>query len=176
MPCWSRSDVGLRRSVQLGLVTLVTLAFTGVAHAYTCPQTPLQQRIDEAGAVFVGRSTGFTSVPGSGIPQRLYHFEVDQEVKGDLGRAVSVRIPVKPVNGGQVIPRDIAAGVLMSRADGQWFTTRCGITDPGAVLAEVDEPRGNAVKLLIGILILGAVLGYSVRRVKRRDPAATLRR
>ena len=62
--------------------------------------------------------TGFTSVPGSGIPQRLYHFEVDQEVKGDLGRAVSVRIPVKPVNGGQVIPRDIAAGVLMSRADG----------------------------------------------------------
>ena len=59
----------------------------------------------------------------------------------------------------------------MSRADGQWFTTRCGITDPGAVLAEVDEPRGNAVKLLIGVLILGAVLGYSVRRVKRRDPA-----
>ena len=176
MLCWSRSDVGLRRSVQLGLVALATLAFTGAAHAYTCPQTPLQQRIDDAGAVFVGRSTGFISVPGSGIPQRLYHFEVDQEVKGDLGRTVSVRIPVKPVNGGQVIPRDIAAGVLMSRADGQWFTTRCGITDPGAVLAEVDEPRGNAVKLLIGILILGAVLGYSVRRVKRRDPAATLRR
>ncbi len=152
-PCWSRSDVGLgvrrssaRRPGHAG--------FTGAAHAYTCPQTPLQQRIDEAGAVFVGRSTGFTSVPGSGIPQRLYHFEVDQEVKGDLGRAVSVRIPVEPVNGGQVIPGDIAAGLLMSRADGPWFTTRCGITDPGAVLAEVDEPSGNAIKLLIGILIL----------------------
>jgi hypothetical protein len=126
--------------------------------------------------VFVGRSTGFTPVSGDGIPQRLYRFEIDQEVKGNLGRTVSVRIPVKPANGGQVIPRDIASGVLMSRADGQWFTTRCGITDPGAVLAEVDEPRGNAVKLLIGVLILGSVLGYSIRRVKRRDPQARLRR
>ena len=35
--CWSRSDVGLRRSVQLGLVALAALAFTGAAHAYTCP-------------------------------------------------------------------------------------------------------------------------------------------
>jgi hypothetical protein len=126
--------------------------------------------------VFVGRSTGFTPVPGDGIQQRLYRFEVDQEVKGDLGRTVSVRIPVKAANGGQIVPVDVAAGILMGRADGEWFTTRCGITDPGAVLAEVDQPRGNAVKLVIGILILGAVLAYSIRRVKRRDPGATLRR
>ena len=97
-------------------------------------------------------------------------------MKGDLGRTVSVRIPVRPANGGQSIPADVAAGILMSRANGEWFTTRCGITDPGAVLAEVDQPRGNAVKLLIGILILGGVLAYSIRRVKRRDPSATLRR
>lgn len=117
--------------------------------------------------MFVGRSTGFRAVPGDGIPQRLYVFEVDQEVKGDLGRTVTVRIPVKPVNGGQTIPVDVAAGILMSRAGGEWFTTRCGITDPGAVLAEVDQPRGNAVKLVIGILILGSVLFYSLRRVQR---------
>jgi hypothetical protein len=126
--------------------------------------------------VFVGRSTGSTAVAGEGVPQRLYRFEVDQEVKGDLGSTVSVRIPVKPANGGQVVPVDVAAGILMGRANGQWFTTRCGITDPGAVLAEVDQPRGNAVKLVIGILILGAVLAYSIRRMRRRDPAASLRR
>ena len=126
--------------------------------------------------MFVGRATGSTAVPGSGVPQRLYRFDVDQEVKGDLGRTVSVRIPVKPVNGGQLIPVDVAAGILMGRANGEWFTTRCGITDPGAVLAVVDEPRGNAVKLVIGILILGAVLGYSIRRVRRRDPSSNLRR
>ena len=162
--------------VRGALVAFAALAFTGAAQAYTCPQTPLAKRIAEAEAVFVGRSTGFTAVAGDGIPQRLYRFEVDQEVKGDLGRTVSVRIPVKRVNGGQAVPVDVAAGILMSRANGEWFTTRCGITDPGAVLAEVDQPRGNAVKLAIGIVILGAVLGYSIRRVKRRDPGATLRR
>ena len=45
-----------------------------------------------------------------------------------------------------------------------------------ARLAEVDKPQGNAVKLLVGILILGGVLAYSIRRVKRRDPSVSLRR
>ncbi len=63
----------------------------------------------------------------------------------------------------------------MNRADGNWFTTRCGITDPGAVLAGVDKPKGNAVRLLIGVVILLAVLGYSIRRVRRGDPSSNLR-
>ena len=124
--------------------------------------------------MFVGRSTGFEQVAGDGIPQRLYRFTVDQEVKGDLGRTVSVRIPLRAANGGQVVPPDVAAGILMNQAAGGWYTTRCGITDPGAVLAVVDEPRGNAVKLVIGVFILAAVLFYSIRRVKRRDQATTL--
>ncbi len=126
--------------------------------------------------MFVGRSTGFTPVPGDGIAQRLYRFEVDQEVKGDVGRVVEVRIPVKKANGGQVVPPDVAAGILANSVDGGWFTTRCGITDPGAVLAEVDVQKGNPIRLFIGILILGGVLAYSIRRVKRRDPEASLRR
>ncbi len=158
------------------MIGFAALAFTGAAQAYTCPLTPLDQRIAQSQAVFVGRSTGFTAVAGEGVPQRLYRFEVDQEVKGDLGRTVSVRIPVKPANGGQLVPLDVAAGILMNRADGTWFTTRCGITDPGVVLAEVDQPRGNAIRLVIGILILGAVLAYSIRRVKRREPGDTFRR
>jgi hypothetical protein len=152
------------------------LSFTGAAQAYTCPQTPIDQRIAAAEVVFVGRSTGFSPVPGGGIAQRVYRFEVDQEVKGDLGRTVSVRIPVRRANGGQVVPRDVAAGILMSRAGGAWFTTRCGITDPGVVLAEVDQQKGNGIRLIVGILILLAVLTYSIRRVKRRDPGASLRR
>ncbi|WP_411277485.1 hypothetical protein [Gaiella sp.] len=126
--------------------------------------------------MFVGRSTGFTPVAGEGIPQRLYRFKVDQEVKGDLGRTVDVRIPVKRSNGGQVVAEDVAAGILMNQVGGGWFTTRCGITDPGAVLAEVDQQKGNPIRLVIGVLILGAVLAYSIRRVKRRDPQASLRR
>ena len=60
-------------------------------------------------------------------------------------------------------------GILMSRTSSGWYTTRCGITDPGAVLAEVDKPQGNAVRLLIGIVILAAVLWYSIRRVRRKQ-------
>ena len=97
-------------------------------------------------------------------------------MKGDVGRTIDVRIPVNPANGGQLVPLDVAAGILANQANGAWFTTRCGITDPGAVLAEVDQPRGNAVKLLIGALILCGVLAYSIRRVKRRDPSVSLRR
>jgi hypothetical protein len=162
--------------MRIVLVVVAALALTGVAQAYTCPQTPLSERIAAADGVFVGRSKGFTEVPGAGVPQRLYRFTVDQEVKGNLGREVSVRIPVSRANGGQVVPGDVAAGILMNRVGGEWFTTRCGITDPGVVLAEVDKPKGNAVKLLIGIAILGGVLWYSIRRVRRRDPNASLRR
>ena len=157
------------------ILVLAALAFSGTAQAYTCPSTPIETRIGDAGAVFVGRSTGFVPVAGAGVPQRLYHFDIDQEVKGDLGATVDVRVPVKPENGGQVIPEDTAAGILMNRANGGWFTTRCGITDPGVVLAGVDKPKGNAIRLLIGVVILGAVLAYSIRRVRRRDPLSNLR-
>ncbi len=154
------------------MATLVALTTAGEAAAYVCPQTPLQDRIDQAEAVFVGRSTGFRPVPGEGIPQRIYRFTVDQEVKGDLQRTVEVRIPVRAANGGQRVPSDVAAGILMNRVGSGWYTTTCGITDPGALLAEVDKPRGNAVRLLIGILILGAVLWYSIRRVRRKQSGA----
>ncbi len=144
----------------------------GRADAYTCPTTSLQERIDQAQIVFVGRSTGFRPVTGGGVPQRIYTFVVDQQVKGDIGRTVDVRIPERAANGGQRIPEDVAAGVLANRVGGGYFTTRCGITDPGAVLAEVDEPRGNAIKLVIGVLVLGAVLAYSIRRVRRKQAGA----
>ena len=165
--------LGLIRATLIAV--LAALVYSGAAQAYTCPATPIETRIEGAGAVFVGRSTGFVPIAGAGIPQRLYHFKIDQEVKGDLGSTVSVRVPVKPENGGQAIPEDTAAGILMNRANGTWFTTRCGITDPGVVLAGVDKPKGNAIRLLIGVFILGAVLLYSIRRVRRRDPWSNLR-
>jgi len=168
---------GLTRLIRTALLGLIaSLLLSSQAQAITCPTTPLEMRIEQAGAVFVGRSTGFTPITGEGVPQRVYHFKIDQEVKGDLGATVSVRVPVKPANGGQVIPEDTAAGILMDRANGAWFTTRCGITDPGVVLAGVDKPKGNAIRLLIGVVILGGVLAYSIRTVRRRDPLDNVRR
>jgi hypothetical protein len=124
--------------------------------------------------VFVGHSTGYTPVGAAGVPQRLYRFNVDQKVKGTIGQVVLVRVPVKAANGGQVIPEQVAAGILANRSGATLFATRCDITDPGAVLAEVDKPKGNAFKLLIGVVFLGGVFAYSfwVLRRKQRQTAA----
>ena len=158
----------LRRSlVSVALVVVGVAASPGAARAYICPDVPLQERIKAAEIVFVGRSVGSRAVAGSGIPQRLHTFEVDQRVRGPVGRTVAVRIPLRPENGGQRIPQDTAAGIMANRVGSGWYTTRCGITDPGAVLAAADEPRGNAIKLVLGVLILAAVLAYSVRRAGR---------
>jgi hypothetical protein len=121
--------------------------------------------------VFVGHSTGYTPVGEAGVPQRLYRFNVDQKVKGTIGQVVFVRVPVKAANGGQVIPEQVAAGILANRSGGTLFATRCDITDPGAVLAEVDKPKGNAVKLLIGVIFLGGVFAYSFWVLRRRNRA-----
>jgi len=161
---------------RIALAIVVALAVAGPAHAFTCPETPLGQRIDQADGAFVGRSTGFrVAEDDGGIPQRVYTFVVDQRVKGDIGTSVEVRIPALAENGGQEIPEDVAAGVLMGNAGGTWVTTRCGITDPGALLSTFDEPRGQGIKLVIGLVILAAVLAYSIRRVRRRDAAAPAR-
>jgi hypothetical protein len=162
--------VGVTRLLLALGVVVVALSFAGTAGAFSCPATPLEERIAGAEAVFVGRSTGSTPVAGGGVPQRLYRFEIDQEVKGNVGHIVMLRVPVRPENGGQSIPNDVAAGILANRVGNDWFTTRCGITDPGAVLATVDKPKGNAVKLAIGILILLAVLGYSFRQLRKKRP------
>jgi len=119
----------------------------------------------------VGHSTGYRRVGAASVPQRLYRFNVDQKVKGTIGQVVFVRVPVKPANGGQVIPEQVAAGILANRSGGTFFATRCDITDPGAVLAEVDKPKGNAVKLLIGFVFLGGVFAYSFWVLRRRNRA-----
>jgi hypothetical protein len=158
------------RVVHVVALVATGLALAGEANAYTCPQTTLAQRLEQADGAFVGRSTGFRSVEhDAGIPQRVYRFQVDQRVKGEIGRIVEVRLPVRTENGGQRIPEDVAAGVLAGRAGAEWVTTRCGITDPGALLSVADEPRGNAIKLVIGVLVLAGVLGYSVSRLRKRS-------
>jgi hypothetical protein len=58
----------------------------------------------------------------------------------------------------------------MATVEGARIVTRsCLLTDPGALLATSDEPRGDAIKIVIGLVILALVIAYSVRRLKRRE-------
>jgi hypothetical protein len=91
-------------------------------------------------------------------------------VKGPVGTEIEVRSPPLVDANDRPVGTGVDAGVF-ARLDGATFTTdSCGLTDPGALLAEADEPRGGWIKLLIGAAILAAALVYSLVRLSRRRP------
>jgi hypothetical protein len=126
---------------------------------------PLDERLAEVDAAFVGRVTAERSVPGG----TLYRFVVDQKVKGPIGREVEVRA-VQPLVDAtdKPIVRDEALGVLANLDGAELVTESCLLNDPGTLLATSDEQRGNAIRVVVGLVILSAVLAYSIRRLRHR--------
>ena len=150
-------------------VLACALAAPSTAAALECPQATIRERIDRADAVFVGT---LLSSRSSG-DERIYRFDVAQPVKGPLGSEVEIRAPELVDASDKPIANGVDAGVF-AMLDGATFTTdSCGLTNPGAVLAEADEPRGTWIKVLIGIAILGAALAYSLTRLRRRRSAVS---
>ena len=137
------------------------------AFALDCPNVPLEERLRAADAAFVGRVTDERPGTGEG---RSYRFVVDQRVKGPVGREVEVRAEERLVDArDEPVVYDEALGVLAELDGATLVTESCLLTDPGALLSVSDEPRGNAVKIVIGLVILALVLAYSVRRLRRRQ-------
>ena len=137
------------------------------AFALDCPNVPLDERLRAADAAFVGRVVD--ERPGSGTG-RVYRLVVDQRVKGPVGREVEVHTAARLVDASdRPVVRDEALGVLATLEGATLVTESCLLTDPGALLSVSDEPRGNAIKILIGLVILALVLAYSVRRLRRRQ-------
>jgi hypothetical protein len=154
--------VRLAAAVLLGVA--VALAAGSPAGALTCPEATMQARIDAATAVFAG--TLVSSRPDGA--ERMYRFEVVQPIKGPLGSEIEIRAPeLVDADDRPVLP-GADAGVFAT-LDGATFTTdSCGLTDPGVLLAEADEPRGTWIKVLVGVGILAAALAYSITRLRRR--------
>ena len=140
---------------------------------------PLDERLSEVDVAFVGRVTAErASTVGAG---RVYEFVVDQTVKGPVGREVDVDAPARLVDAtDKPLVHDEALGVMANLEGARIVTRSCLLADPGALLSVSDEPKGNAIRLLIGILILVAVIAYSLRRLRRRGqggvPRSSLRR
>jgi hypothetical protein len=100
----------------------------------------------------------------------VYQFVVDQNVKGPVGRDVSVDSTERLVDATDTpIVHDEALGVLASLEGARIVTESCLLTDPGALLSVSDEPKGNGIKVVIGIVILLLVVGYSIRRLRHRQ-------
>jgi hypothetical protein len=148
-------------------VVLAALSLAPTALALDCPNVPLDERLDAADAAFVGRVTAERSATSGG---HVYRFVVDQNVKGPVGKEIDVRSAVRLVDAtDKPIVHDEALGVLATLAGAELTTEPCSLTDPGTLLATSDEPRGNAIKVVIGLLILALVLAYSLRRMRQRQ-------
>jgi hypothetical protein len=155
--------------VFLGVAAVVAfaLAHAAAAGALTCPEIPFKERLAGADVAFVGR---LVSERPARNGQRDYRFTVDQAVKGPIGREVEVRAARLVDLSDQPLQTDVAVGVLASTLDnGTLVTSSCALVDPASLLATADEPKGTWIKIGIGILILGAVLLYSFRRLRRRQ-------
>ena len=157
-----------RRVLAAVVGTFAALTGTPTAWALDCPNVPLEERLAQADVAFVGRVTDERPASdGTGI---RYRFVVDQSVKGPIGREVEVSAPTRLVDAAdEPILHDEALGVMAAVDGARIVTLSCLLTDPGALLSTSDEPRGDAIKIVIGLVILALVLLYSVRRLRRRD-------
>jgi len=122
---------------------------------------------DRRVAAIVGRVVAERTGQTKGQPLRLLTIEVDQRVKGDASGTLEVRSP-SGSDCDLLIPRDEQIGLLLTRApDGGWLGTECSVVAPGQLVAEGGEPRGGVIKVGVGIVILGLVLLWALRRLRR---------
>lgn len=126
----------------------------------------MRSRIDGSDAVFVGRLD--STRPSDEAAKAYYRFAVLQKVKGPLGAEVELLAPRLVDVNDRPLEIGVEAGVLANLAGATFTTDSCGLTHPGVLLAEADEPRGGAIKLLVGITILAAALAYALVRLRRR--------
>ena len=154
---------------RLGLLAaLAALIFPPGALALDCPNVPLEERLSAADVAFVGRVTDERRAASG--PGMVYRFVVDQRVKGPAGREIEVDAAEPLVDAAdEPLAHDEALGVLARLEGARVETESCLLTDPGALLSTSDEPRGQEIKVVAGLVILALVLAYSIRRLRRRE-------
>ena len=151
-------------------------ALTDEASACVCASEPIEERLDRADAAIVGRVVSETIPdPTEDGPARLLAVEIEQRVKGDVvdetegdaRRKIFVRTPYQ-TDCDLTIDRDETVGLLLTRLPrGGWYATACSVVAPGQLVAAGGEPRGGVIKVVIGVAILGLVLLWALRRLRR---------
>jgi len=155
------------------LSAVVVLALAGESSASTCLPAPPRAKLEAADAAFVGRLERTVAIPG--VRDRIdYVFVVDQVVKGELGRRVSVRSGVGQEALGFSLERDVASGVLLNREGGVWLGGLCGQVTPSELVEATREEDAQIVNwggVIVGLLVLGAGAYFLRRQLRRRRPS-----
>ncbi len=146
---------------------MATLVLAGDAMACSCAAAPISQRVAAADAAFVGR---LLDVRGS-----TYVYDNDRTIKGELGERVLVTSGRSEIQCGlRRSKADEEVGLLLTRAGAGWASSLCSQATAADLLSVDDDPPGQQIRLVIGVAILLAVLGYSILRLRRRRPPTSL--
>jgi hypothetical protein len=146
---------------------LALLVLPARAAACVCREATIEARLDAADVAFVGRIASEEDGVLRGQPVRLLTVAVEQRVKGDVPETLVVRSP-RDSDCDLVVPGNRSVGLLLTKAPtGAWLGSACSIADPGQLVAAGGEPRGGAIKVVVGIVVLGLVLLLAFVRLRR---------
>jgi hypothetical protein len=148
--------------------SLVALGFVGSAAACTCSAEPMGTRLDDADAAVIGKVVSRRATELRGQPELLLTIHVQQRVKGrGVHDPLVVRAPLR-TSCDVHVRLDRTVGWLLTKSpDGAFLATACSVVGPAALAAAGGEPRGGAIKVVVGIFILGLVLLWALRRLRR---------
>jgi hypothetical protein len=154
----------------VALLAAVAGAVAFAAPALGCVKVaePMSKRLDESDAAVVGTVTSRRPTEVRGTPALLLTIDVEQKIKGrHVGNPVVARSPlhtdcdVEVANGAR-------RGFLLTKAvDGAWLVTGPSVVAATPLIAAGGEPRGGVIKVAIGLVILGLVLLWALRRLRR---------
>ena len=115
----------------------------------------------------MGRVVDERSGEVQGAPVKLLTVDVDQRVKGDVGKTLEMRTP-SATDCDLEVPKDKAIGLLLTRSpEGVWLASACSVVEPGPLVAAGGEPRGGPIKVVVGIVILALVLLWALLRLRK---------
>jgi hypothetical protein len=141
---------------------------TGDALACACIQATMSDRLDDSDAAVIGHVVATREASRAGAPQKLLTIEVDQSVKGDVAKQVVVWTPLRTDCDVPVPPKSRTIGLLLTAGpNGTWLASLCSVVGPAQLAAAGGEPRGGWIKVVVGLAILGLVLLWALRRLRR---------
>ena len=65
------------------------------------------------------------------------------------------------------VNEEATIGLLLAREGGGYTANLCSIVGAGELVVEGGVPRGGPIKVVIGLVILGVVLLWALRRLRR---------
>ena len=158
----------MRRIAVAAAAAVAALFLAGAAGACVCANEPMSKRLDDADAAVVGKVVSTRRTEVRGQPSLLLTIDVQQRVKGrGLHDPMIVRTPLE-TDCDVHVRLDRTVGWLLTKApDGTLLATACSVVGPAALVEAGGEPRGGVIKVVVGIFILGLVLLWAFRRLKR---------